>query len=261
MSARDEAAGGVGNVDRCKLQPALAHAADAACSYFMTDGFCDPRQCQSCKCWDRASAVMDATGLSARAVGFLFQHRQQIEKSAEEQEAKTWDGTPWWSKPEALARDEANRRSPSPRDQASSATSETAEQLLNAPDGFPCRVNSDGSVSIDEKFVRDLAAKSDVEMERVKACEHIAAGDEGWERLRDLCPSTFAVAALRDASSAMLGALEPFARIADWYDDTSRSDDHTIMQFLGRESFRLTVGMCRAARIARSAGIETEENG
>jgi hypothetical protein len=41
--------------------------------------------------------------------------------------------------------------------------------------------------------------KCDEEMERVKACEHIAEGDEGWESLRDLCPSTAAVANLRDS--------------------------------------------------------------
>jgi chromosome segregation ATPase len=41
--------------------------------------------------------------------------------------------------------------------------------------------------------------KADAEMLRVKACEHIALGDEGWESLRNECPSTAAVAALRDA--------------------------------------------------------------
>lgn len=39
--------------------------------------------------------------------------------------------------------------------------------------------------------------KADEEMERVKACEHIAEGDEGWEVLTQICPSTAAVAALR----------------------------------------------------------------
>ncbi len=40
--------------------------------------------------------------------------------------------------------------------------------------------------------------KADAEMLRVKACEHIAEGDEGWEKLVNICPSTMAVAALRD---------------------------------------------------------------
>lgn len=40
---------------------------------------------------------------------------------------------------------------------------------------------------------------ADMEMERVKACEEIANGEEGWQQLRNLCPSTMAVAKLRDA--------------------------------------------------------------
>ncbi len=44
--------------------------------------------------------------------------------------------------------------------------------------------------------------KCDAEMERVKACEHIAEGEEGWEKVRDLCPSTMAVAELRDKYEA-----------------------------------------------------------
>ena len=43
------------------------------------------------------------------------------------------------------------------------------------------------------------ARDCDAEMLRVKACEHIAEGEPGWEKLRDLCPSTTAVASLRDA--------------------------------------------------------------
>ena len=39
-------------------------------------------------------------------------------------------------------------------------------------------------------------------MERVKACEHIADGDDGWEKVRNLCPSTAAVARLRDRYAA-----------------------------------------------------------
>lgn len=44
----------------------------------------------------------------------------------------------------------------------------------------------------------EARAKADAEMERLKACEHIADGDDGWDSLRDLCPSTSAVSALRD---------------------------------------------------------------
>lgn len=49
--------------------------------------------------------------------------------------------------------------------------------------------------------------KCDAEMERVKACEHIAEGDmEGndWRILRNICPSTAAVAALRDKYEAAI---------------------------------------------------------
>lgn len=45
--------------------------------------------------------------------------------------------------------------------------------------------------------------KADAEMLRVKACEHIACGDEDWQKLRNECPSTAAVATLRDAYEAL----------------------------------------------------------
>jgi len=44
-----------------------------------------------------------------------------------------------------------------------------------------------------------LEAEFDANVDRLKACEHIADGDEGWEALRNECPSTAAVARLRDA--------------------------------------------------------------
>jgi hypothetical protein len=44
-----------------------------------------------------------------------------------------------------------------------------------------------------------LRAEFDAQVNLLKACEHIADGDEGWERLRNECPSTAAVARLRDA--------------------------------------------------------------
>lgn len=52
--------------------------------------------------------------------------------------------------------------------------------------------------------IEALGAKSDAEMEHVKACEHIAEGDEGWEELRNICPSTAAVSRLRDGYTAGL---------------------------------------------------------
>jgi len=49
-------------------------------------------------------------------------------------------------------------------------------------------------------------AKCDAELLRVKMCEHIAEGEEGWDRpeCRNVCPSTMAVAELRDKYEALL---------------------------------------------------------
>lgn len=47
--------------------------------------------------------------------------------------------------------------------------------------------------------VRQLRRDHDAQVDRLKACEHIACADEGWRRLRNECPSAAAVAALRDA--------------------------------------------------------------
>jgi hypothetical protein len=51
----------------------------------------------------------------------------------------------------------------------------------------------------------------DANVNRLKACEHIADGDEGWEKLRNECPSTAAVARLRDALTELREALTPSA--------------------------------------------------
>lgn len=51
--------------------------------------------------------------------------------------------------------------------------------------------------------VRELEAQADAEMERVKACEHIAEEEDGWEVLRNLCPSTAAVASQADRISTL----------------------------------------------------------
>lgn len=54
--------------------------------------------------------------------------------------------------------------------------------------------------------LRCSVEKSDKEMERVKACEHIAEGDmdgNNWRLLRNICPSTMAVAELRDKYEAL----------------------------------------------------------
>ena len=65
-------------------------------------------------------------------------------------------------------------------------------------------------------------------MERVKACEHIAECDEGWEVLRNLCPSTAAVAALRDElAEARAATVKECAEIARELKVYLRSIDRT----------------------------------
>lgn len=68
-----------------------------------------------------------------------------------------------------------------------------------------------------ERELASAAQKADAEMERVKACEHIAEGDEGWQALRNLCPSTAAVSALRDAHAELLGVLESVVAVWNTY--------------------------------------------
>lgn len=45
--------------------------------------------------------------------------------------------------------------------------------------------------------LRAIKREFDANVDRLKACEHIADGDEGWERLVNECPSTAAVGRLR----------------------------------------------------------------
>jgi hypothetical protein len=48
------------------------------------------------------------------------------------------------------------------------------------------------------RAIKAIVDEFDANVDRLKACEHIADGDEGWEALRNECPSTAAVARLRD---------------------------------------------------------------
>jgi hypothetical protein len=68
---------------RCERQPGLFGAALTICTVKMTDGFCTPRNVDSCKCWDIAATAMEATGLSARAVSWVFHNAKRIEQEAE----------------------------------------------------------------------------------------------------------------------------------------------------------------------------------
>lgn len=71
-------------MNRADMQPALAKAAEAACIYKMTDGFCHPRNNAACKCWNNAKAVQGATGMSNQAVAWIFRNLQKIEIIANE---------------------------------------------------------------------------------------------------------------------------------------------------------------------------------
>ena len=70
-----------------------------------------------------------------------------------------------------------------------------------------------------EKRIEELGRKSDEEMERVKACEHIAEGENGWEQVSNLCPSTAAVSVLRrnhDKLWKMVERLNEYAKHAEY---------------------------------------------
>ncbi|MGH9931017.1 MAG: hypothetical protein ACREA9_17555 [Pyrinomonadaceae bacterium] len=63
-----------------------------------------------------------------------------------------------------------------------------------------------------ESELAEAKQQIDAEMELLKAREHIAEGDEGWEKLAGLCPSTSAVAAIRSQLAEArreLGRYEP----------------------------------------------------
>lgn len=101
----------------------------------------------------------------------------------------------------------------------------------------PSGMTFPGTIAVLEDLIAEIArlrAEFDANVERVKACEHIAEGEEGWQLLRNLCPSAAAVATLRDeytasraAIEALVGAAEPlladlsWRELADDYDDIS----------------------------------------
>jgi hypothetical protein len=69
--------------DRAKDQPGLHMAAQEACVTMYTNGFCVARNNPTCtRCWPAAEAVIKATGMSARAVTWIFAHRSKIEEAA-----------------------------------------------------------------------------------------------------------------------------------------------------------------------------------
>lgn len=68
--------------ERSRMQPGLLRAAEAACIYDMTDGFCHPRNSPGCRCWKAAEDVQRATGMSAQAVAWVFRCKSRIEREA-----------------------------------------------------------------------------------------------------------------------------------------------------------------------------------
>lgn len=72
--------------DRAKDQPGLYMVAREACVTMYTNGFCEPRNHPACsKCWPAAEAVIKATGMSPRAVTWIFAYRTHIEETAKTQ--------------------------------------------------------------------------------------------------------------------------------------------------------------------------------
>lgn len=80
------------NERRCDRQPGLALAAEVFCSTDLTNGFCTPKQVDSCRCWDRAQETMRGSGLSAQAVAWVYAHRKRIEEEAEKWYGKRHTG-------------------------------------------------------------------------------------------------------------------------------------------------------------------------
>lgn len=72
-----------------------------------------------------------------------------------------------------------------------------------------------------EARIKELEVKSDEEMLRVKACEHIAEGEEGWEKVENLCPSTRAVASLKKQAEELAETLKQIYEAAKPYDGES----------------------------------------
>lgn len=54
-----------------------------------------------------------------------------------------------------------------------------------------------------QREAEEAAGAFDANVLRLKACECIAEGEEGWQTVRDACPSAAAVATLRDQFEAL----------------------------------------------------------
>lgn len=78
----------------------------------------------------------------------------------------------------------------------------------------------------------------DANVDRLKACEHVADGDDGWERLRNECPSTAAVARLRDEHDRQREEIvrlrETLHAFLTWFD--KQNDDMEGIHYLNGDS-------------------------
>ncbi len=100
-----------------------------------------------------------------------------------------------------------------------------------------------------QRSADESALAFDANVERLKACEHIAEGDEDWRALRNLCPSTAAVADLRDAlDAAQRSADEARESLARWMLENSFATGHgdTIFDLLSELKFQLEEQKARA---------------
>ena len=107
-----------------------------------------------------------------------------------------------------------------------------------------------------QREAEEAAGAFDANVLRLKACECIAEGEEGWQTVRDACPSAAAVATLRDQFEAlqreadgMREALEKIAANAptefqDWPGGGTADDEY--MRGIENQHFAL-------AHIARAA--------
>lgn len=67
---------------RAEQSPALCKVAECFCIYNLTDGFCHPRNKDSCACWDKAKAMTESTGMSANACCWVLLNKKRIEGEA-----------------------------------------------------------------------------------------------------------------------------------------------------------------------------------
>lgn len=96
------------------------------------------------------------------------------------------------------------------------------------------RVGPECVERVEEDYTRDLEADFDANVERLKACEQIAEGDEGWEVLRNLCPSTAAVAHVRDRLDALEGFVAQVADLTGPCIEATPPCRHTVCVYVRR---------------------------